>query len=58
MENSEIQTPVQEQPKPKSQKGLVILLVIVIFALLAAIIIIYTKSSQKIEQQTEVQQII
>ena len=58
MENSEIQTPVQEQPKPKSQKGLVILLVIVIFALLAAIIIIYTKSSQKIEQQSEVQQII
>jgi flagellar basal body-associated protein FliL len=58
MENSEIQSPMQEQPKPKSQKGLVILLVIVIFALIAAIIIIYTKSSQKIEQQTEVQQII
>jgi len=58
MENSEVQTPEQAQPKPKSSKGLVILLFIIIFALLAAIVIIYTKSSQKINEQSEVQQII
>lgn len=57
MENSEVQTPQQEL-KPKSNKGLVILLVIVIFALIAAIVVLYTKSSQKIQDQTEVQQII
>jgi len=58
MENSEVQTPGMEPPKQKSSKGLVILLVIIIFALVAAIVIIYTKSTQKIQEQTEVQQII
>ena len=55
MENTDVQA---QEPKPKSKNGLVILLIIIIVALIAAIIVIYSKSSQKIEEQTEVQQII
>lgn len=58
MENTEVQTPEQVQPKPKSSKGLVILLFIIIFVLVAAIVVIYTKSSQKLQEKAEVQQII
>jgi flagellar basal body-associated protein FliL len=58
MENTEVQTPEQVQPKPKSNKGIVILLFIIIFVLLAAIVIIYTKSTQKLQEKAEVQQII
>lgn len=58
MENTEFQSTEQTSASPKSNKGLVILLFIIIAVLIAAIVVIYTKSSQKITEQSEVQQII
>lgn len=56
MENTEVQT--AETGRPKSNKGLVILLFIIIAVLIAGMIVIYSKSSQKIEEQTELKQIL
>ena len=58
MENTDVQTSEQTPSRPKSNKGLVILLFIIIAVLIAAIVIVYTKSTQKIQEQSEVKQII